>query len=166
MTLRDEAMALVSLLPNPAKYSLKLEAMLAAKQEADATIAAAKAAENSSAERIAVAETVLASLNEQADALKSAQEAAEGKLASAEADLARRLGELEAAKVAHAAAVADSLAIFTAREQEISLKQSAMDAHIAAHTKILHEGQAGLHARNLELRQIIGAARQGLATAS
>jgi hypothetical protein len=46
-TLRDEAMTLISLLPNPQKYTERMQEILTAKQEADAAIAAAKAAEES-----------------------------------------------------------------------------------------------------------------------
>jgi hypothetical protein len=102
MTLRDEAMALVSLLPNPAKYSSKLEAVLVAKAEAEAALAALKAAENekatATAARFEEQENLIASLSAQSDEIAAANAAAAASRVAAENDLSQRVAELEVAE--------------------------------------------------------------------
>jgi len=106
MTLRDEAMGLVALLPNPQKYDGKLKALLDASEQANARIADLKVAELGAAKKLEVAETLLASLTAQADEISVSNAAATAQIEAAKNDLARREAELLELKQQHAAQVA------------------------------------------------------------
>jgi chromosome segregation ATPase len=166
MTLREEAMGLVALLPNPGKYSEKLATLLAAVENANATIADARAAELGAAKKLEVAEALLQSLTDQTDVIQAANEAAAAKLEASENDLARRVGELEAAKQQHSNQQSAALQELTNREQELSLKQSALDADIGSRVKVLHEGQGKLRGHHLALRSVIAETQASLAAIS
>jgi chromosome segregation ATPase len=166
MSASSEALALVALVANGPKYRERLQELIAITEKAEAATANLKTAEQASAEKLAVAETLLASLQAQCDEFTAANAAAAAKIAAAEADLARRSAELEAAKAEHAAQVSSALQDLTVREEELALKRAALDEHVATHTKVLHDGQGRLRASHLALRTIIGETRQGIATVS
>ena len=166
-TLREEATALISILPNPGKYSEKLTALLAATENANAALADLKAAENAkataTAARLEQQENLLALLTAQSDEIANANAAAAASRVAAENDLARRVGELETAKQQHADEVARSLKMFAAREAELTAKQTAQDTDFGNRTKELRGVEDKLRTHHSGLRAIVASARQGIA---
>jgi chromosome segregation ATPase len=166
MTASTEALAMIGLLPNGEKYRARLDELVAATQKAEAAIANAAAVEKSSADKLAVMETLLASLSAQADEITTANAEAAASRVAAENDLTKRASELEAAKVAHAAEVARSLEMFAAREAELNERQAALDADFATRAKDLHAVEGRFRAHHLGLRSIIAETRSAIATVS
>jgi chromosome segregation ATPase len=166
MSATAEALALVALLPDAAKYQQKLQELIDKTDAANAAVANLAAKEKVAVDKIAVAETVLASLNEQADASRSAQEAAEARLAARETGLAQRETTLQASKEQHDNQAKAALAALRQRED-------ALAQQVARHASE-HDERAGallaerdrLSAHHLALRATIAEARKGLAAAS
>jgi outer membrane murein-binding lipoprotein Lpp len=167
MTLRDEALSLVSLLPNPQGYSEKLGQLLAAKAEADAAIANAKAVEKATSEttaaKLEASTALLQALTAQSDELENKNSAARAKIEAAETDLARRESELDVTRQQHAAEVARSLQMFASREAELKQKGAAQSEAHSAHAADMQREHDRLSAHHRDLRSIIASARQGIA---
>jgi chromosome segregation ATPase len=159
MSASAEALQLVGLLPDAAKYQQKLQELIAKTDAANAAVAALAAREKAAADKIAVAETVLASLNEQADALKSAQEAAEARLAARETALAQREMDLRQQDNQIKAALAALAQREDALAQQVARHASEHDERAAA----LRGERDRLSAHHRDLRQAAAAARQQLA---
>jgi chromosome segregation ATPase len=167
MTASSEALALIGLVADAGKFSAKLQELAAATEASEKAAKALEAAEKASAANMAakleVQETLLASLTAQTNEITERNVAAEAKLAAREKEVAEREAAVTEREQKTADEAQRALQELTNRDQELSLKQYAIDEHAAAQTRSLHEGQAGLSARHLELRQIIGEARRGIA---
>ena len=169
-TLQEEAMNLVGLLPNPQRYSEKLNQLLAAKAEAETAIANLKLQEKATAEamtsKLQAQENLLGMLQGQTDEIEAARATAAAKMAAAEADLSHRAGQLDVARQQHAAEVARSLEIFKVRESELAARQSALDLDFHRRLEDLRGVENKLRDHHSGLRDIVGQARQGIAAAS
>jgi predicted component of type VI protein secretion system len=169
-TLQEEAMNLVGLLPNPQRYSEKLNQLLAAKAEAETAVANLKLQQIATAEamtsKLQAQENLLGMLQGQTDEIEAARAAAAAKMAAAETDLSHRASELEAAKVAHAAEVARSVDMFKEREAELKQRQSALDADFHRRLEDLRGVENKLRDHHSVLRDIVTETRARIAAAS
>jgi chromosome segregation ATPase len=163
MTASAEALALVGLLPDAGKYQQRLQELIDKTDAANAAVVGLTAKEKAAADKIAVAETVLASLNEQADALKSAQEVAEARLAARETGLAQRETALQAAKEQHDNQVKVGLAALAQREDALAQQVARHACEHDERAAALRGERDRLSAHHRDLRQAAAAARQQLA---
>jgi hypothetical protein len=166
-TLREEATALISILPNPGKYSEKLAALLAATENANAALAALQAAEDvkatTTAARLEQQENLIALLTTQSDEIATANAAAAAARVAAENDLARREAAFDEAKQAHADQVEHDLRNCAFREEAIARKEAELGAVAEARVKDLHAGQAAVRDQHKVLHATIAEARQRIA---
>jgi hypothetical protein len=169
-TLREEATALISILPNPGKYSEKLAALLAATENANAALAALKAAEDvkatTTAARLEQQENLIALLTIQSDEIATANASAAASRVATENDLARRASEFDAAKQQHADKVEHDLRNIAAREEAVTRKEAELGAVAEARVKDLHAAQGRLAAHHVGLRSIIAETRARIKDAS
>jgi chromosome segregation ATPase len=162
MSASTEALALVALVANGPKYRERLQELIATTEKADAAVANLKVAEKASAEKLEAAEALLGSLQAQIDEVQSHNATARAKIEADAADLTRRETELEAAKVAHAGEVKNSLQIFEAREAELTQRQAALDVDFHRRLEDLRGVENKLRDHHVGLRAIIDETRRGM----
>jgi hypothetical protein len=169
-TLQEEAMNLVGLLPNPQRYSEKLNQLLAAKAEAETAIANLKLHEKATAEamtsKLQAQENLLGMLQGQTDEIEAARATTAAKLAAAEADLSHRTGLLDVARQQHADEVKNSLQMFAARELALQQRSDALDVDFHRRLEDLRGVENKLRDHHVGLRAIINETQARIAAAS
>lgn len=142
----DGVMALVALVSDPERVKEALVDIGKAQADLDQRAAAVAALEKSAADKLKLAEQMMADSNKRAAAMQKRERELENEAVS----LARMRDDMETQKAIAQRSVADESVALKSRMQAIERAQTELDARAAAHAAQMAEREALMNARQKE----------------